>query len=231
MPRKHRPKRVIVLGIGGNSMSIADAMDEINLAAGGQPRYELAGFLDDAPELRETLFCGRPVLGSIRDATRFNDCYFINGIASAGGFRNRAAIAIRSGVPPERFETIVHPRAVIARNARVGRGCAIMANAVICPAAIVADHVLILQNTTVNHDAVIEAHTAVSAGVTILGHVRIGQGAYIGGGVSIAPHVKIGAGALLGMGAVVIRDVAPGLVVAGNPAHEIKSTRQAGTQK
>ena len=82
-----------------------------------------------------------------------------------------------------------------------------------------------------NHDAVIEAHTAVSAGVTILGHVRIGQGAYIGGGVSIAPHVKIGAGALLGMGAVVIRDVAPGLVVAGNPAREIKSTRQAGTQK
>ena len=53
---------------------------------------------------------------------------------------------------------------------------------------------------------------------------------FIGGGSSIAPYVNVGAGALIGMGAVVIRDVAPGRVAAGNPAREItkSSYRQDG---
>lgn len=48
--------------------------------------------------------------------------------------------------------------------------------------------------------------------------VRIGSDVWIGGGAIILPGVTIGDGAVIGAGSVVTRDVAPGVIVAGNPA-------------
>lgn len=56
--------------------------------------------------------------------------------------------------------------------------------------------------------------------------VRLGSNVFInadfmvlgGGLVMIGSNVLIGAGAIVGAGAVVTRDVAPGVVVGGNPA-------------
>lgn len=50
---------------------------------------------------------------------------------------------------------------------------------------------------------------------------HIGRGAKIGANVTVLPGVRIGEGALVGAGSVVTRDVAPGAVVAGNPARLI----------
>jgi acetyltransferase-like isoleucine patch superfamily enzyme len=47
----------------------------------------------------------------------------------------------------------------------------------------------------------------------------------IGGNATILPGVRIGAGALVGAGSTVTRDVAPGTVVAGNPARFVKEVR------
>jgi len=84
-----------------------------------------------------------------------------------------------------------------------------------------------LQNSSINHHAQLGKFVTVSAGVTVLGFVEVGEGAFLSGGVSIAPYVKIGAGALVGLGSTVIRDVAPGSVVAGNPARELAASRYA----
>jgi len=51
--------------------------------------------------------------------------------------------------------------------------------------------------------------------------VVIEDGAWIGGGAMILPGVRVGAGAVVGAGSVVTGDVAPNVVVAGNPAREI----------
>ncbi|GAA3592540.1 WxcM-like domain-containing protein [Klugiella xanthotipulae] len=45
------------------------------------------------------------------------------------------------------------------------------------------------------------------------------KGASIGGNATILPGITIGAGAMIGAGSVVTRDVPPGAVVVGNPAH------------
>jgi acetyltransferase-like isoleucine patch superfamily enzyme len=49
------------------------------------------------------------------------------------------------------------------------------------------------------------------------------KGAKIGANATILPGVVIGENALVGAGAVVVRDVAPGTVVAGNPARVIRN--------
>jgi maltose O-acetyltransferase len=53
--------------------------------------------------------------------------------------------------------------------------------------------------------------------------VTIGTDVWIGGGAIIVPGVTIGDGAVIGAGSVVTRDVAPGAIVAGNPARVIQT--------
>jgi acetyltransferase-like isoleucine patch superfamily enzyme len=50
--------------------------------------------------------------------------------------------------------------------------------------------------------------------------------ARIGGGAALLPGVEIGESALVGAGAVVVRDVPPFAVVAGNPARVIGDVRK-----
>lgn len=220
-----QPKQILILGAGGNSLAIADAIVAINAASPAHPVYELAGFLDDLPENQGRRVLGFPVVGRIADAHRWPHCYFINGIASVESFREKAGAIARAGMPRERFETIVHPSAVVARDARVGAGCAIMANSVVCAEAGVDDHVIMLQNSSINHHARIGRFVTISAGVTVLGFVEVGEGAFLSGGVSVAPYVRVGAGALIGLGSAVIRDVAAGTVAAGNPARNLPLSR------
>lgn len=57
-----------------------------------------------------------------------------------------------------------------------------------------------------------------AAGEEIARPVTLGPDVWIGGGAILLPGVCVGAGAIVGAGSVVTRDVAPGAVVAGNPA-------------
>jgi sugar O-acyltransferase (sialic acid O-acetyltransferase NeuD family) len=70
----------------------------------------------------------------------------------------------------------------------------------------------------VEHDCVIGDFVTFAPAVRCNGNVRIGDDAYIGAGALIRQGITIGAGAVVGMGAVVVRDVAPGETVVGNPA-------------
>lgn len=214
-------KKLLILGAGGNSVGIVDAIE----AAAPHSGFTIAGFLDDLTENRGRTILGYPVLARVDEAGRFGDCMLVNGISSVDSFRKREGIIARAGVSPERFATVIHPGAVVSVRAQVGRGCVVLANSVICPEAVLEDHVLILQGSTVNHHTRVGAHATLSAGVTLLGYVDIGRSGFIGGGSSVAPYVKIGERALVGMGSVVLRDVLPGRVAAGNPARELVNSK------
>ena len=70
----------------------------------------------------------------------------------------------------------------------------------------------------VAHDCRIGDYVTFAPRVSCNGNVNIGDQAYIGAGATILPGVTIGAHATVGMGAVVVRDVAEGRIVKGNPA-------------
>lgn len=76
-------------------------------------------------------------------------------------------------------------------------------------------------NCTVGHDVKIGRFCQINPGVNISGGVQIDDGVLIGANVSIREGVRIGEGATVGMGSVVLRDVAPGVTVAGVPAKEL----------
>ncbi len=70
----------------------------------------------------------------------------------------------------------------------------------------------------IHHDVVVGAFSLIGSNVTVAGGTVLEENCYVGGGSSLMHGLRIGAGALVGMGSNVIRDVAPGTTVVGNPA-------------
>jgi maltose O-acetyltransferase len=71
-----------------------------------------------------------------------------------------------------------------------------------------------------------DASTKLRIGYTRVGRIDIGRRVYIGVGAIILPDVTIGDGAIVGAGSVVTKDVAPGTLVAGNPAEPRTSVEE-----
>src|SRR5438552_1958896 len=120
-----RRKEIIILGIGGNCIDIAESVEA--LAAHGE-RIKVLGFLDDSPTTGDKKIAGYPVLGKIADAKNFPDASFINGIGSTRSFKRKPDIIASAGMPPERWATVVHPTASISPRAQLGPGTAVLAN-------------------------------------------------------------------------------------------------------
>jgi maltose O-acetyltransferase len=53
--------------------------------------------------------------------------------------------------------------------------------------------------------------------------ITIGENAWLGGGVIVCPGVTIGADTVVGAGAVVTKDLPPGVLALGTPAHVVRS--------
>ena len=80
---------------------------------------------------------------------------------------------------------------------------------------------IIMAHTHIGHDAVIEDGAELSTGTIVGGYAKVSKGAKVKLGVTIRNRKIIGEGAIVGMGAVVVKDVAAGSVVVGNPAKPI----------
>ena len=207
-------RSLIILGTSGSAYDVLDIVGALNRQADA---WEVAGFLDDArsPGSR---YLDLPVLGALRDAPRFADCAFINVIGSDTSFRRRAEIVASTGLTPERFATLVHPQASVSPWARLGRGVYVSFGASVGGGIKAGDHVSFSPGCIIGHDSVIADCALIAPAAVISGFVHIGRCCYVGAGAMIRQRVRIEDGALVGLGAVVLRDVAAGTTVVGNPA-------------
>jgi acetyltransferase-like isoleucine patch superfamily enzyme len=132
-------------------------------------------------------------------------------------------------------ETKIGAFVEIQRNARVGRRCKISSHTFICEGVTIEDNVFIGHGvmfindsypraTTVGGELQTEADWQVEP-------TLVKRGASIGSNATIRSKVVIGENAIVGAGSVVLHDVAPGTVVAGNPARLIKHIDTPGSSE
>lgn len=109
---------------------------------------------------------------------------------------------------------------------RIGRGAEIGSNVCVDRGALgdteIGEDCKVDNLVHVAHNVVLEPECMVIANAMLGGSVRVGRGAWISPSASVINQVEVGAHAVVGMGAVVIRPVAAGRTVIGNPGRELR---------
>ena len=131
---------------------------------------------------------------------------------------------------------------VIREENTIGAEFSIWSNSSIDYGCTIGDRVRVHSNVYVAQFSVLEDDVFVGPGTVFANDLVPGHniaaadlrgpvvraGAQIGARAVLLPGVEIGAGALVGAGAVVTRNVAAGMVVAGNPARVIGTVAELG---
>jgi len=125
----------------------------------------------------------------------------------------------------------VEPGAIVREGARLGDHCVIMMGAVINIAAEVGERTMIDMNAVLGARAIVGKDCHIGAGAVLAGvleppsakPVRIGDGVLVGANAVVLEGLRVGKGSVVAAGAVVVKDVPPGVVVAGVPARIIKN--------
>lgn len=90
-----------------------------------------------------------------------------------------------------RFPVLIHCKAWVAPQVKIGVGTVIMAGAVVQPGARIGRFCIINSGATVDHHCVLEDFVHIAPGAHLCGNVRIGEGALVGVGVGIEPGAVI----------------------------------------
>jgi sugar O-acyltransferase (sialic acid O-acetyltransferase NeuD family) len=211
--------RILILGAGGQGQVIADS---VAMQAAQGVDVTVLGFLDDNPALTGKVIDGVEVLGPTSELTHIGHDAIVVGI---GDNRTRAKLYCKLRASGEHIQTVIHPRATVARYVKIGRGTVVMAGAVINTGSEIGGDAIINTGSTVDHHARVSDHVHIAPGVHLGGGVTVGEGAFLGIGACVISNLRIGEWAVVGSGTVVIREVSPNAKVVGVPAKAIGSHR------
>ena len=201
-------KKLAILGASGHGKVVADTAlvsgwEEVVFFDDAWPGVTLNGnwnVVGDTANLLQRLADFSGVIIAIGDcAIRWNKQQKID---EAGG----------------QLATIIHPMAFISPNSRVGKGVAIMANAVINTNATVGDCCIVNSGAIVEHDCQLGQAVHLCPGAVLSGDVSIGDYCWIGVGAVVRQGIQICAGVTVGTGAVVVKPVLESQTVVGCPA-------------
>jgi acetyltransferase-like isoleucine patch superfamily enzyme len=115
----------------------------------------------------------------------------------------------------------------IQKNATVGKNCKISSHTFVCEGVTIEDEVFVGHGVTFINDIYPRATSAAGALQTEsdwkVETTLVKKGASIGSGATILAGVTVGEKALVGAGSVVTKSVPANAIVAGNPAHVLRT--------
>jgi sugar O-acyltransferase (sialic acid O-acetyltransferase NeuD family) len=205
---------VVLIAAGGLARETIGALRAVDAT---RPRV----VLDDDPARWGTDLGDARVVGGLEDVKRYED-HAVVVCAGSGALRRRLVERLLGlGVTPDRFESVIHPRADVSDCCTIGLGSILLAGVVLTADVYLGRHVVVMPNVTLTHDDVLEDFVTVAAGASIAGGVRVGEASYIGSNASVRENLSIGADAVLGMGAALVGDLPRAETWAGVPARAL----------
>lgn len=214
---KKAVKELLIFGAGGLARELADSVTDINAE---RLTYRLIGFADDDEKLHRTSVNGVEVIGGrsmVKELARQREIVAVIAITNTAA--KQALVAeLNASV---KWETLVHPSALVSPSARIGHGCILQAYVLVAANATIGDQCIVNACSGLGHDAVLGDYGAIMSQCDVTGRARLGAAVFMGSGARILPGVVVGEGAKIAAGAVVSRNVEAGATVGGNPARVI----------
>ena len=209
--------KVVIIGAGDHGRGTLEILREACRHAGGP---DVLGFLDDSPLVQGVAVGGLPVLGGLDWALAESrpDLGYVIGIADT---RIKQRIAERLSARSIVYVSAVHPSLIRASGVRIAPGAIVNAGVAIAYDAVIEEHTTVNLHATIGHDCVLGRFSTVAPGANIAGKVRLGEGCDVGINATVGKGLDLGDWSAVGPGAVVIRSVAPGQHVFGNPARAV----------
>lgn len=199
--------RVAIIGSGGHGREVLQAF--LSAQRSGF-EAEFFGFFDDHPDEALLDRLGARCLGGVADAAHFDGgCWM--GLGS-GALKERFAAGTQPAPP------LVHPMADVGTDVHLEPGAVVFAQSTVTTNITVGVHAHVGRGAAVGHDSMVRDFASIMPLASISGNVVVGERAFVGTGALVRQGLRLGPDSTVGMGAVVLRDVAEGVTVFGNPA-------------
>lgn len=214
MHKKHL--HCIIFGAGGHAKVVYDTILE-------SKSVDVKAFIEKDEKLLGKRIWNCPIMSadSIPDLILKGVSHFVVGVGTVGNFESRIDLynfGQRQGL---NALTVIHPRAVCSKKAKIGQGTVVFALSVINASAEIGENVIINTGAIIEHDCIIGHQSHIATGAKLAGNVVVGHSTIIGAGAVIKQGISIGDNVIVGAGGVVVKNVRDNCVVAGSPAKPI----------
>jgi sugar O-acyltransferase (sialic acid O-acetyltransferase NeuD family) len=194
--------------------------------------YEVVAFTVDANYIKESEFCGLPVVAFEDVAKQYPpdsyDFFVALSYSKLNAVRKGKFLAAKE--MGYKLVSFVSSRATVLNEGRIGENCFIFEDNTIQPFVTIGNNVTLWSGNHIGHHSVIHDHTFIASHVVISGGVEIGEQCFIGVNATLRDHIKIGERCVVGAGALLLADAAPEGVYIGTATERSKvpSTRLRG---
>ena len=197
-------KNLVIIGAGNLGKEAAWLVEDINKQ---KPKYLILGFLDDDAERLGTEFYGYRILGNTHSLSELKQKTPVSAVIAIQDGQARKQI-VEQNQEFDDWETIIHPTAVVAPTAKIGKGSILFPQVTISVDTKLGDFGLYYIHSTICNDCTAGDYVSVMSGVQVSERVSIGSQSYLAAGCCIYPHKILGEKVFVSVGATVIKDCA-----------------------
>lgn len=179
--------------------------------------YEVTAFTVDAAYIKETTFCGLPVIAFEELGSLFppdiHDVFIALSYSSLNRLRKEKFYAAKA--LGYRLASYISSKATILNDGCIGENCFIFEDNTIQPFVTIGNNVTLWSGNHIGHHSNINDHCFIASHVVVSGGVDIGEQCFIGVNATLRDHIQIGERCVIGAGVLLLSDAEPDGVYLG----------------
>jgi sugar O-acyltransferase (sialic acid O-acetyltransferase NeuD family) len=170
--------------------------------------YDVVAFTLDRAYIKESEFCGLPVV-PFEDVTSdfppaSHDIFVALSYTQLNQLRKDKYLAAKT--LGYRLPSYVSSRATVLNEGRIGDNCFVLEDNTLQPFATIGNNVTLWSGNHIGHHSTIKDHCFLASHIVISGGVIIEESCFLGVNVTLRDHITIGEKCVIGAGAVLLGD-------------------------
>jgi len=173
--------------------------------------YDVVAFTLDAAYIKETTFCGVPVVPFEEIEQHYPpieyDLFMALSYAKLNQVRREKYLAARE--KGYHIPSYISSHATVLNDGRIGENCFILEDNTIQPFVTIGNNVTLWSGNHIGHHSTINDHCFLASHIVVSGGVTIDESCFIGVNATLRDHITIGSKSVIGAGVLVLADVEP----------------------